>query len=84
MDCLTKNCKQTRPNFRMAYHANDKRIAKVLGPSVGAEVKKARKQMEALSKDVDVYVFPDKGEKPFTDNLMIYIKSHYQIQRTKF
>jgi len=82
MDCLSNNCKQTNPNFR-AYHANEKNISKVLGPSVGADVKKVRGQMEDLAKDVDIYLFPDKGEKPDTDALIMYIKEPLAVCKNR-
>lgn len=83
MDCLSNNYKQGNPNFR-AYHANEKMISKVLGASVGADAKKVRGQMEDLAKDVDIYLFPDKGENSYTDALVMYIKKPLAETKNKF
>ena len=82
MDCLSNNNIQARPNFR-AYHANEKTISRVLGASVGADVKKVRGQMEDLANDVDIYLFPDKGEKPDTDALVMFIKDPLSACKNK-
>jgi len=62
--------KQNNPNFKALY-MNKKQIFKVLGSYNADRAEGARKALEELAKDVDIFVRPDRGDSIASNSLIV-------------